>query len=194
MANEKQLIDEFKKELMSEFIRLCNGNDFNKLTLLKIGDVIDRLHEKYSAIPTADVAPETHGEWVPMNNPYWKNICAIAERQRAKGISIYGQGIEANPAEVITRIEYLQEELVDALMYCEWIKDGIRGTENWIPVTERLPENFVSVLGCMADAGPFPSVRECYTIGKEFYFPALLAVHPVTHWMPLPEPPHEDTK
>ena len=63
-----------------------------------------------------------------MNNPYWKNICTIANRQRAKGIATYGQGIEMNPAEVITRIEYLQEELVDALMYCEWIKDGIKNT------------------------------------------------------------------
>lgn len=63
-----------------------------------------------------------------MNNPYWKNICAIAERQRAKGVATYGQGIEMNPADVITRIEYLQEELVDALMYCEWIKDGIKNT------------------------------------------------------------------
>ena len=63
-----------------------------------------------------------------MNNPYWKNICAIAELQRAKGIATYGQGIEMNPADVITRIEYLQEELVDALMYCEWIKDGIKNT------------------------------------------------------------------
>ena len=60
-----------------------------------------------------------------MNNPYWKNICSIAERQREKGISTYGKGIEENPADIITRIEYLQEELVDALMYCEWIKDCI---------------------------------------------------------------------
>ena len=61
-------------------------------------------------------------------NPYWKNVCAIAEKQRAKGIETYGQGIEMNPADVITRIEYLQEELIDALMYCEWIKDSMRGT------------------------------------------------------------------
>jgi hypothetical protein len=65
------------------------------------------------------------------NNPYWENICAITERQRAKGIATYGQGIEMNPADVVTRIEYLQEELVDALMYCEWIKDGIK---NAVPV------------------------------------------------------------
>ena len=63
-----------------------------------------------------------------MSNPYWKNICAIAERQRKKGIDTYGQGIEANPADIVTRIEYLQEELVDALMYCEWIKDSVSRT------------------------------------------------------------------
>ena len=63
-----------------------------------------------------------------MNNPYWNNICAIAEKQREKGIKTYGHGLEMNPADTITRIEYLQEELIDALMYCEWIKDIILGT------------------------------------------------------------------
>jgi hypothetical protein len=63
------------------------------------------------------------------SNPYWGNICNIAEKQRAKGIETYGQGIEMNPADAITRIEYLQEELIDALMYCEWIKDSIRPGE-----------------------------------------------------------------
>jgi hypothetical protein len=65
-----------------------------------------------------------------MNNPYWGNICAIAERQRRKGIRTYGKGLEMNPADTITRIEHLQEELVDALMYCEWIKDIIIGAAN----------------------------------------------------------------
>lgn len=60
-----------------------------------------------------------------LNNPYWNNICAIAEKQRAKGLATYGKGIENNTAALITRIEYLEEELVDALMYCEWIKDCI---------------------------------------------------------------------
>lgn len=64
------------------------------------------------------------------DNPYWENICAIAERQRAKGIAAYGQGIEMNPADVVARIEHLQEELVDALMYCEWIKDAVRPAAN----------------------------------------------------------------
>lgn len=63
-------------------------------------------------------------------NPYWKNICAIAEKQRAKGMKTYGTGIEDNPADIITRIEYLEEELVDALMYCEWIKDYLGRADN----------------------------------------------------------------
>lgn len=61
MANEKRLVTEFRNELMSEFIRLCKGNDFGKLTLLKAGDVIERLYEKYSTIPTVDAAPVVHG-------------------------------------------------------------------------------------------------------------------------------------
>ena len=62
----------------------------------------------------------------------------------------------------------------------------------WIPVSERLPENFVSVLGYMPASEPFPPVRECYTVGKSFFFPALDDIQMVTHWMPLPEPPKED--
>ncbi len=64
-----------------------------------------------------------------MQNPYWENICAIANKQRDKGMKTYGTGIESNPADIITRIEYLEEELVDALMYCEWIKEYIKRRE-----------------------------------------------------------------
>ena len=60
-----------------------------------------------------------------MKNPYWENIEAISDRQRQKGIDTYGQGLEANPADIITRLTYLEEELVDALMYIEWAKDYI---------------------------------------------------------------------
>ena len=59
------------------------------------------------------------------NNPYWKNIQAIADRQRKKGIDTYGQGLEENPADMVTRLTYLEEELIDALMYIEWAKDYI---------------------------------------------------------------------
>ncbi len=61
----------------------------------------------------------------------------------------------------------------------------------WISVKERLPENFISVLGYMTDAGEFPPVRECYTVGNAFFFPALGDVHPVSHWCEMPQPPKE---
>ena len=54
MANEKRLIDEFKNEVMWQFIELCQGNDFNKLSLLEIGETIDLIYEKYSTLPTVD--------------------------------------------------------------------------------------------------------------------------------------------
>ena len=64
------------------------------------------------------------------NNPYWQNIQDIADRQRQKGIDTYGQGLEENPADMVTRLTYLEEELIDALMYCEWIKDKLGGKAN----------------------------------------------------------------
>ena len=74
-----------------------------------------------------DKAPEF---WIDkgksMSNPYWDNICSMAEKQRAKGMATYGKGLESNQAEILTRLEYLQEELIDALMYCEWIKESIK--------------------------------------------------------------------
>lgn len=53
MASEKRWLDEFKREIMSAFIIMCKGNDFKKLTLLKIGDTIDSIYEKYSALSSA---------------------------------------------------------------------------------------------------------------------------------------------
>lgn len=70
-----------------------------------------------------------NGVTMRMNNPYWENICTMAERQRNKGLSVYGQGLEYNHADIIERINHLQEELIDGLMYCEWIKDKLGGTE-----------------------------------------------------------------
>lgn len=54
---------------------------------------------------------------------YWDAICEIAEAQREKGLSKYGQGLEENTAPLGERIRHLEEELIDGLMYCEWIKE-----------------------------------------------------------------------
>ena len=68
------------------------------------------------------------------------------------------------------------------------IANGVT-VQEWISVDDRLPQNFVSVLGYMTDAGEFPPVRECYTVGNAFFFPALGDVHPVSHWCEMPQPP-----
>lgn len=68
------------------------------------------------------------------------------------------------------------------------IANGVT-VQEWISVGERLPQNFVSVLGYMTDAGEFPPVRECYTVGNAFFFPALGDIHPVSHWCEMPKPP-----
>ena len=75
--------------------------------------------------------------------------------------------------------EYLADYLINS---------GVT-VQEWISVDERLPENFISVLGYMTDAGEFPPVRECYTVGNAFFFPALGDVHPVSHWCEMPQPP-----
>ncbi len=61
-------------------------------------------------------------------NPYWQRICKLADKQRAKGMETYGQGLEMNPLTIMERLTYLEEELIDGLMYIEHIKAWL--TEN----------------------------------------------------------------
>lgn len=41
-----EAIDMFKDKLMDEFMSLCNYNDFDKINLLTIGDVVDRIYDE----------------------------------------------------------------------------------------------------------------------------------------------------
>ena len=79
--------------------------------------------------------------------------------------------------------------------FTEYLADHILAhgvtVQEWISVDKKLPQNFISVLGYMTDAGEFPPVRECYTVGNEFFFPALGDVHPVSHWCEMPQQPAE---
>lgn len=56
---------------------------------------------------------------------YWDRITAIYQHQREKGMKKYGLPLEDNPANIDTRLRYIEEELVDALMYCEWVRDKL---------------------------------------------------------------------
>ena len=90
----------------------------------------------------------------------------------------------------ILRTPIFPHELVDPIeAVADYLLDSGVTVQEWISVDERIPQNFVSVLGYMTDAGEFPPVRECYTVGNEFFFPALGDVHPVSHWCELPQPP-----
>lgn len=63
-----------------------------------------------------------------VSNPYWERITQMADRQREKGISTYGQGLEQfTTPDALQRIEYIQEEMIDALMYLEWLKEKLKG-------------------------------------------------------------------
>lgn len=73
--------------------------------------------------------PEEPEEPKEPENPYWEKICELAEKQRSKGINKYGKGLEYNTADAIARINHLQEELIDGLMYCEWIKEKLAELE-----------------------------------------------------------------
>jgi hypothetical protein len=64
-----------------------------------------------------------------MNNPYWERICKLSDKQRAKGMETYGQGLEMNPLTIMERLTYLEEELIDGLMYIEHIKAWIEDTK-----------------------------------------------------------------
>ena len=64
--------------------------------------------------------------------------------------------------------------------------------KRWIPVTERVPREFVSVLVCIPSEHPMPMVKEAY-MANNWWTTKFGVYSPkeVTHWMPLPEPPKE---
>lgn len=80
---------------------------------------------------------------------------------------------------------YLMEEAADAIEELE------AAVPTWIPVTERLPKKRKWVL-CRCEADIIEVLRwennEWYHDPMHVYYPSF-----VTHWMPLPEPPKEET-
>lgn len=83
---------------------------------------LDRALALFNA-PKPEAAPV---EPDPDRRDYWANVCAIQKRQTEKGIRTYGQRLEDNKSLTpLQRLEYLEEELIDALMYIEHIKELI---------------------------------------------------------------------
>lgn len=78
-----------------------------------------------------------------------------------------------------------QEYMVDHL-----IAHGVT-IQEWIPVTDRLPEPFVSVLAHMPGEKPFPTVHEGFISNDGIWQSEMFRREPgeVTHWQPMPQPP-----
>lgn len=74
----------------------------------------------------------------PGDHPdYWAEICKIQARQTEKGLAKYGQRLEDNEnLGIIERLEYLEEELIDGLMYIEHIKAAFRKEGAVVPVED----------------------------------------------------------
>lgn len=70
-------------------------------------------------------------------------------------------------------------------------------TNNWIPVTERLPKLHEEVLVCNEDYGlselGFAMVAVWDGANWVETWNKKDAIHYITHWMPLPEPPKEES-
>ena len=67
---------------------------------------------------------------VPGKAKYWSRVCEMQKRQTEKGLNKYGQVLEDNTNMTIReRLEYLEEELIDGLMYLEHIKELLTKNE-----------------------------------------------------------------
>lgn len=84
-------------------------------------------------------------------------------------------------------------------MYWHWFDNYQRDVPRWIPVTERLPENghFVLTLRWRKDIGIGYLTNYtqdgsiCWVVDHDSY--NRLSEGAITHWMPLPESPKEET-
>lgn len=103
-------------------------------------------------------------------------------------------GVPCEKCHVVGNKDCFEEVNTDAAELIERLtaeNAALREKQRWIPVTERLPERDVQVLGWYKD-NPFsqyrPEVVAWNGNGWVFVY-AHRYVTNVTHWMPLPEAP-----
>lgn len=124
------------------------------------------------------------------------NIGQVRQRIKAKSDSTLQNMRKADLIEYIRCLEHNYNVAVsfneNQARYIESL--GVT-VQQWIPVTERMPIDFVSVLVHIPSDKPMQTVREAYHaggiwIGRVWKYND----SDVTHWMPLPEPPKEVDK
>lgn len=116
----------------------------------------------------------------------------VADHLLANGVEFFN----AEDEKVLKTAERNAREAYGDLRYLQGVKFGVESAaknRRWIPVTERLPEEFVSVLVHIPSYAPMPTVREAYHV-DDCWVTKIVIFHDddITHWMPLPEPPKEE--
>ena len=90
------------------------------------------------------------------------------------------------------------EELQAQLMFSNDAAKAIaEKVPKWIPVTERLPEEWCPVLGLIQYCEEPPAQMVLWYLGNGHWretWRGDMIVSAVTHWMPLPEPPKGERK
>jgi hypothetical protein len=119
---EREALDDFKNEVVGRFIALCFGNDYNKLSLLTIGNNIDEIYEKYQTRPAADVEVVRHGEWVltaneEKCNDRWNVTAECSECRFSKG-EVYAGFFPSFPKNVAQSIVLDRVKAVKLDNYC----------------------------------------------------------------------------
>lgn len=113
------------KENKNRLFNYCIHADCESCKLS--GDSWDKVNRcnDVSCLDIAKASTKDINKAIELIGPnYWERICEIQARQTAKGVRTYGQRLEDNTAmDIKHRLEYYEEELIDALMYIEHIKE-----------------------------------------------------------------------
>ena len=93
----------------------------------------------------------------------------------------------------ILRKPIFPHELADPIeAVADYLLDNGVTVQEWIPVTERLPELHTKVLCCGVKGGRFIAETSEWGEGHLYWTKRDGKGCPeVTHWMPLPKPPNE---
>lgn len=105
---------DFRNALMREFIRLCRGNDFNKLSLLTIGETVDKVLEEHCRKFPIEDAPAAN----PLPCKIGDTVWAVRSHFGKQSIRQY----------VVTEMAYLEDmRLCIALKMPKYNARGVWG-------------------------------------------------------------------
>jgi hypothetical protein len=115
------------KQLKKKRIALGNAENKPHTSKSEIDDIkstINTIEWITAAILKGDWTDEITSTDNLEKKSYWANICKMQKKQTEKGLKKYGQILEENTdMTILERLEYLEEELIDGLMYLEHIKE-----------------------------------------------------------------------